>query len=95
MNYASSEGVTRSFCGKCGTNLLYVFERRKAPILTVDIVLGTLDNESLKKEGVRPERHFYWDSWIGWIKRLISEGDSSLNGEKLPRHPDSSRMEVV
>jgi hypothetical protein len=87
----------RSFCGKCGTNLLYVFEGRAKvnPISMVDIVLGSLDTESLEKEGVRPDRHFYWESGVGWIKRLITEGDSSLGGEKLPRHPDGNRMEIV
>jgi hypothetical protein len=97
INYASSEGVTRSFCGKCGTNLLYVFEGRKEknPIPMVDIVLGSLDAESLAMPGVRPERQFYWDSGVDWIKRLVTEGESSLGGEKLPRHPDGSRMEIV
>jgi hypothetical protein len=97
VNYASSEGVTRSFCGNCGTNLAYVFEGRKEknPILMVDIVLGSLDTESLEMPGVRPERQFYWNSGVEWIKRLVTEGDSSVHGEKLPRHPDGSRIQVV
>jgi hypothetical protein len=32
---------------------------------------------------------------VEWIKRLVTEGDSSVRGEKLPRHPDGSRMQVV
>ena len=65
----------------------------------VDIVLGSLDKESLEMEGVRPERHFYWDSGVGWVKRLIAEGDGSLDmkgqGKGLPKHPDGNRLEVV
>ena len=99
INYASSEGVIRSFCGKCGTNLLYMRERRpeEDDTLMVDIVLGSLDGESLERQGVRPDRHFYWDSGVNWIKKLVTEGDRSLNenGEGLPKHPDSSRKEVV
>jgi hypothetical protein len=67
----------------------------KNPIPMVDIVLGSLDSESLERQGVRPDRHFYWDSGINWVKRLVAEGDSSLDTEKLPRHPDGSRLEVV
>jgi len=65
--------------------------------LMVDIVLGSLDGESLERQGVRPDRHFYWDSGVNWIKKLVTEGDRSLNenGEGLPKHPDSSRKEVV
>lgn len=97
VNYHSSPEVTRSFCGRCGTNLLYVFEGREKnnPIPMVDIVLGSFDTESLEMEGVRPDRHFYWDSGIEWVKNLVVEGDSILNGERLPRHPGGSRMHVV
>jgi hypothetical protein len=96
-HYASSKEVTRSFCGKCGTNLLYVFEGRikENPTPIVDIVLGSLDSESLERPGVRPDRHFYWDSGVEWVKRLVADGDTSLYGENLPRHPDGGRMEIV
>jgi hypothetical protein len=97
VNYASSPEVTRSFCGRCGTNLLYVFEGREKTdsIPMIDLVLGSLDAESLEMEGVRPDRHFYWESGIGWVKNLVTEGDSSLSGKQLPRHPDGSRLQVV
>ncbi|KAE9368122.1 hypothetical protein N431DRAFT_429324 [Stipitochalara longipes BDJ] len=90
INYASSERVTRSFCGKCGTNLLYVREvKKKNSIPMVDIVLGSLDRESLERPGIRPNKHFYWDSGVDWVKRLTTEGDGTLseNGEGLPKHP--------
>src|SRR4051794_6649716 len=95
--YKSSPNVTRAFCGRCGTNLLYLYAARdkKSGIPMVDIVLGSLDTESLEVEGVRPDRHFFWGSGIGWVKKLITEGDSSLDGKPLPRHPDGSRLQVV
>jgi hypothetical protein len=97
VNYASSPEVTRSFCGRCGTNLLYVFEGREKTnhVPMVDLVLGSLDAESLEMEGVRPDRHFYWESGISWVKNLVAKGDSSLSGTGLPRHPDGSRLEVL
>jgi hypothetical protein len=61
----------------------------------VDLVLGSLDAESLEMEGVRPDRHFYWESGISWVKNLVAKGDSSLSGTGLPRHPDGSRLEVL
>jgi hypothetical protein len=54
INYASSPSITRSFCGKCGTNLLYVSESRDE-VKTMDLALGSLETESLEIEGVRPE----------------------------------------
>jgi len=99
INYVSSEEVIRSFCGKCGTNLSYVCESRKQTNATpmVDIVLGSLDGESLNQPGVRPDRHFYWDSGVDWIRKIITEGDVSLNdkAESLPRHPDCSIKQVL
>ncbi|KAF8853055.1 hypothetical protein BDZ45DRAFT_677962 [Acephala macrosclerotiorum] len=95
-NYGSSPGVTRTFCGRCGTNLAYVYAGREETNATpmIDIVLGSLDTESLEMEGMRPDRHFYWESGVTWVKELVAEGDKSLVGEKLPRHPDGSRLET-
>ena len=92
IHYAASPDVTRSFCGQCGTNLLYVYE---AVSPGNDIVLGTLDRESLEMEGVRPDRHFYWASGIEWVENMVANGDSALNGMKLPWHPGESKSEVI
>lgn len=85
----------RSFCGKCGTNLLYVSESRDE-IKMADIVLGSLEKESLETEGVRPDRHFYWESGVSWVKQWAREGDKCFAGEegKLPRHPEGTRKNV-
>lgn len=58
-------------------------------------MLGSLNSESLERLGVRPDRHFYWDSGVEWVKRLTADGDTSIYGENFPRHPDGGRMEVV
>jgi len=97
-NYASSPGVTRTFCGRCGTNLAYFYAGKgetEAPPM-IDIVLGSLDTESLEMDGIRPDRHLYWESGINWVKDLLAEGDKSLSAteEKLPRHPAGSRVET-
>lgn len=91
-NYGSSPGVTRTFCGRCGTNLAYFYAGKGDEI---DIVLGSLDTESLEMEVIRPDRHLYWESGINWVKELLAEGDKSLgNDGKLPRHPAGSRLET-
>ena len=84
----------RSFCGKCGTNLSYVCESRDE-FKTVDIVLGSLEKESLEVEGVRPDRHFYWDSGVEWVKDWVREGDGVLGDSgNLPRHPEGTKRDI-
>ena len=61
-----------------------------------DIVVGSLEKESLETEGVRPDRHFYWESGVSWVKEWAREGDKCFAGEegKLPRHPEGTRKNV-
>jgi hypothetical protein len=69
----------------------------RGEIKTVDIVLGSLETESLEMEGVRPDRHFYWESGVSWVKDWAREGDGHLGegkGEGLPRHPEGTRRNV-
>jgi predicted N-formylglutamate amidohydrolase len=57
----------------------------------MDWLLGTLDREELVREAVRVERHLWWDCGIEWVRRLLSEGDTTIvddgKGGRLPRHP--------
>jgi hypothetical protein len=46
----------------------------------VNLTVGSLDDESLAM--VRPDRHGWWDSGVGWIKDLLRKGDRGLT-----RHP--------
>jgi hypothetical protein len=84
--YISSPDTHRTFCTRCGTGLAFCYAGPRpeswklGPI--VDIALGSLDLESLEKEGVRPERQGWWEDGVGWIKKLVSEGDGGLI-----RHP--------
>ena len=105
-NYISSPGIRRSFCSKCGTNLAFVDLERDmgggGDVAKVDIVLGSLDRESLEVEGVWPRRHEYWDSGVEWIKKLVTEGDGALAGGgsgsgngRVPRHPEGEWDVVV
>ncbi|QDS69405.1 hypothetical protein FKW77_004859 [Venturia effusa] len=84
--YESSPNIHRTFCTRCGTGMAYCYAGPKPEAWTlgpiVDIALGTLDLESLEKDGVRPERHGWWEDGVGWIKKLVSEGDGGLI-----RHP--------
>lgn len=81
--YKPSQGVTRTFCARCGTNVTYC--RHPMPEgwpQMLDILMGTIDREDLEREELRPERHVWWDMGIGWIKELFGKGD-----EGMPKHP--------
>jgi len=94
-HYKSSPEVSRYFCNRCGTNLIFVNEKQRVETLEMDIVLGTLDKEGLEMEGMRPDRHIYWDYGVGWMKRIVAEGDSVIDGKKMPKHPEGSRKVVI
>lgn len=89
--YNPSKGVTRTFCGRCGTNVSYSRHPMPAgwPEL-LGILLGTIDREDLTKAELRPERHVYWDEGIEWVRTLSSEGD-----EGMPKHPHAKFTDVV
>jgi hypothetical protein len=93
--YKSSPEVSRYFCGHCGTNLVYVYEGERKESAMIDIVMGSLDKESLETEGLRPDRHFYWDHGVSWVKSIVEGGDSAFDGQKMPRHPEGSREHSV
>lgn len=58
--YSSSKGVTRSFCGKCGANILWDGEEKGKDGL-VDVAVGLLDAES----GARAENLLSW--WTEYV----------------------------
>ena len=59
--FASSPGVTRSFCGKCGSPLAYEGERWPGEI---HIHVGTLDHP----EAIQPQAHGYTIHKLPWLK---------------------------
>ncbi len=91
-SFASSAEVRRVFCGRCGTGVTYTFVGERGPAWTlgpiVDIAMGTLDRESLEADGVRPDRHGWWDSGVTWIRQLLTSGDVRDGWQGgLIRHP--------
>lgn len=58
--YASSPGVTRRFCGRCGTPVSY--EWQGAPE-EIHIYAAALDNP----RDVTPEGHDFWSEHLPWL----------------------------
>ena len=91
--YKSSDNVTRTFCGRCGTNLTYAIwpsmgEGEGWPDI-FDVLLGTLDKEHLEKEYLAPDRHCWVECEIPWVRMLTS------GWKELPRHPTYKVNEVA
>lgn len=87
--FSSSEGVNRNFCGRCGTNLTFHYERlggmaKEAAnqgldwAAHMDISMGSLDTESLETEGLRPAERVHVADSIGWVEKWLREGESAL-----------------
>jgi len=57
--YASSEGVRRSFCSRCGSSLFFEDEREPD---VIGVTLGTLDAEPEAK----PWAHIFMADKAGW-----------------------------
>jgi hypothetical protein len=60
QEYGSSPGVTRGFCGNCGTSLTYRHEKRPEEI---DVCLVTLADAARFK----PEFHLWVSAKLPWI----------------------------
>ena len=63
--YASSSGVIRSFCPRCGTPLTFSTEKRPDQI---DILAATLEVPG----AFRPDKTFFADESLGWPGLHIS-----------------------
>lgn len=59
--YASSPGVTRSFCPECGTQMAYQTDARPAEI---DLYAATLDDPA----AFRPTTHVHWNEHLAWVR---------------------------
>ena len=60
--YASSSGVTRSFCAVCGTPMAY--ENDKESPDEVHLYLASVDP---RPDSIEPERHDFWSEKVGWV----------------------------
>ena len=71
--FASSPGVRRSFCGRCGTPLTYRAERYPGE---VHILIATLD----APEGFAPRAHVFCAERISWFETT----DTAQRFDTLP-----------
>ena len=88
--YASSPSITRVFCPECGTHIFgfptppsqssdsVSKPRTEEASETIHISLGTLTDESLEAEGVKPNGHWQWEFGVPWVKRILERGDGGL-----------------
>ncbi len=58
--FASTPGVTRRFCGRCGSPLSDETEKR---LDEIDLYAASLDDPS----GFAPEFHSHWDERLPWV----------------------------
>ncbi len=58
--HASSPGVTRRFCGRCGSPMSYETDERPDE---VDLYAASLDDSS----DFAPEFHSHWDERVTWV----------------------------
>lgn len=58
---ASSSFGRRTFCGRCGTPLLFQVTHQPE---TVDFPIATLD----RPEALEPGFHIFWASRVGWFE---------------------------
>lgn len=84
--FESSKDTKRIFCGKCGTNLTLWHDDKEATaeerrVQKVDIAFGSLDPEYLEWEALKPVVSGYESSGIGWVRKLVKEGEKSLYQE--------------
>jgi len=63
--YASSPGVTRTFCRRCGSTLQFISESSPDRL---EVALGTLDGDP----GLRPTHHIFVASRAPWFE--ITDG---------------------
>ena len=90
--FNSSPETWRTFCTRCGTNLSFVCLTGRggdqSTVPEIDVNFGSLDRESLERQGVRPSAHFYCKYGIDWVQKVLWEGDSSIGGQTLPQYPE-------
>ena len=77
-HYASSPGVTRSFCSNCGTSLTY----RQTKLNEIDVTICTLDDP----EAVPPQDHLQTAGQLGWVK--LDDGLPTCRSTRHKLHTD-------
>jgi hypothetical protein len=87
--FRSSQYASRTFCGRCGTHLTFHYTGPDQELAEkgswgpyLNTTLGSLDEASAEVEGLRPDRHVWTGDGIGWMKRLLLDGESSFCAAK-------------
>ncbi len=62
--YASSPGVARSFCGRCGTSLTWEGATQSSNAEIIEFHISTLDDP----EGFVPEEHTRYTERLTWLE---------------------------
>jgi len=78
-SFSKTSGVTRTFCGTCGTSITY---RDEALPDELYIAVGFFDHP----ERFQPEAHAYWGLKLPWIK--FSDRLPKLDGYSRDRDPN-------
>jgi len=60
QKFETDDGVTRTFCGRCGSSVSYQREKSKY----IFIYLGLFDNP----ENLKPEVHMMYSEKVSWMK---------------------------
>jgi hypothetical protein len=79
--YLSSQGRTRCFCARCGTNVVAHVDPKHLPPGAphfMAIVLGTIDREDLEVHELKAERQLWYDLGIRWIKEISDHGQKDI-----------------
>ena len=79
--YLSSQGRTRCFCARCGTNVVAHVDPTLLPPGAphfMAIALGTIDREDLEGHELTAERQFWYDLGIKWIKEISDRGQKDI-----------------
>jgi hypothetical protein len=79
--FASSPGVRRSFCGRCGSPIGYESDRRPE---IVDLFAGTLDDPA----SIKPRCHVFVAEQMPWLEMLddLPRFERSRRGAEPVRH---------
>ena len=72
VRYQSSPGGSRSFCGKCGTQLFCQNDHHPG---LIDVTRASLPDDA----GFDPRSHIYYSDKAGWVE--VNDGLRKLGGE--------------
>ncbi|KAL3423683.1 Mss4-like protein [Phlyctema vagabunda] len=83
--FASSPDARRSFCGRCGTAVAFYYSGSDNGLADqyawgpyCDLNLGTLDDEVLERDGLRPSRNVHYAEAVSWVRQILDVAEKSV-----------------